>query len=203
MFRIVDFRNVGGKIRMVIETDDLIPVLMLRLFSQAEKFAQLFHYRVTSEARFHSSQKTKPVKMAQMRLHRAEILKRFRDIPSGSRQQKLKILQELSMLEGIRITQDRLSAQLQIALKEEKEGKVFKVKRLIRKGITIEEIASALNLSKSTVARIARSLKGSTQSPSLTKGSVLAIAECPPEASSSKKPALPPTLSSVRRLNRK
>jgi hypothetical protein len=40
MFKIVDLRNMDGKIRITIETDDSTTVLMLRFFSQADKFAE-------------------------------------------------------------------------------------------------------------------------------------------------------------------
>ena len=167
MFRIVGFESTPeGKSRITIETDDSSTRLMLRFFSQADKFAQVFQYRIQTESRLDVSQKSKPVQMAQMRKNRVRMLEKFREI-SGTRSQRLRILQEMCIGEGVKITQDRISAQLQIALEEEKEVYRLRIKRLIRKGKSIGEIASSLGLPKSTVARYAKARK--TDKPSVSR----------------------------------
>jgi len=104
--------------------------------------------------------------MAHARGSRADLLKKYRGIP-GSRLQRIRILKEMHIAEGVEITQDRLAAKLKLALEEEKSRKQLQVKRLIKKGNTIENIASTLSIPKTTVARYAR-VKGSAK-PSLLK----------------------------------
>ena len=165
MFKIVDFQSFpDGKSRITIETDDSSTRLMLRFFSQADKFAQVFQYRIQTESRLEASQKSKSVQMAQMRQNRARMLEKYREI-AGTHNQRIKILQEMCIGEGVKITQDRISAQLQNAREEEKEVHIVRIKRLIRKGKSIGEVASSLGLPKSTVARYAKAKK--TDKPSV------------------------------------
>lgn len=164
MFKINDFRiNSSGKVLITIETDDFTSALMLRFLSEADKFAEIFYYRLKTEARINSSQKNRSEKMAQARKSRADLLRRYREI-EGSRTQRIRILKEMCIIEGIEITQDRLAAKLQLALEEEKSHKQLQVKRLIKKGKTIENIASSLSIPKSTVARYARAKIAKKQS---------------------------------------
>jgi hypothetical protein len=179
VFKIIDYRNSSGKILVTIETDDATSALMLRFLSAVDKFAELFHYRVSTESRLTASQKTFPEKMVRARSFRADLLRRYREL-LGSRLQRLRILKELCIVGGVVITQDRLSAALQIALEEEREGKLISIKKLILKGKSISDIATALDLPKSTVARFARSLRGASKRDARVKRTVLALADRPP-----------------------
>ena len=173
MFKIIDYRNTSGKILITVETDDATSALMLRFLSAADKFAELFHYRVTTESRLDASQKTFPEKMARARRFRTDLLRKYRDIP-GSRLQRLRILKEMCVSDGMEITLDRLTAMIQIAVEEEKSHKKLQVKRLIRKGKTLNDIALELSIPSSTAARYARA-KG------FVKPSLLTIVDPPKE----------------------
>lgn len=155
MFKITDYRNISGKIILTVETDDATSALMLRFLSAADKFAELFHYRVSAESRLYASQKTCPEKMAQARSSRSGLLRKYREIP-GSRIQRMRILKEMLASEGIKMTLDRVIATIQIATEEEKLHNKLQTKHLIRKGKSLNEIASELSIPKSTVARYAR-----------------------------------------------
>ena len=156
MFRIVSYESTPeGNTRFIVESDDSTTAILLRLFSQADKFAQMLHNRLTTESRLESSQKTRTEKMARAGRSRADLLKRFREI-RGSHSQRLKILKEKLACEGNEMTLDRLSAAIQIAREEEKLHKQLQVKELIRQGKTLSEIASSLSIPKSTAARYAR-----------------------------------------------
>jgi hypothetical protein len=154
MFKIIDYRNSSGKILITIETDDLTSSLFLQFLSEADKFAELFHYRLTIEKRIDSSQKNKPEQLARATKSSAALLKKYKEI-IGSPQQRLKILRQMCITEGIEITQDRLAAKLQLATEEEILHKQTPVKMLKRKDKTLDDIASALSIPKSTVARYA------------------------------------------------
>lgn len=133
MFKIIDYRNSSGKILITIESDDFTAALFLRFMSEADKFAEIFHYRQRIEKNVALIQKGKHERMAHARQIRAELLKMYKEI-SGSRRQRLKILYEMCLLEGMEITQDRLITKLQIAMEEEKIHKQTLIKVLIRKG---------------------------------------------------------------------
>ena len=80
MFKIINFQFTSdGKTRLTVETDDSSTGLMLRLFSQDDKFAKLLQYRVQTESRLDASQKSAPEKMARMRDHLSKMLKMFRE----------------------------------------------------------------------------------------------------------------------------
>ena len=174
MFKIIEYRNISGKILITVETDNFTSALMLRFLTEADKFAELFHYRLTTESRIDSSQKTNPEKMARARRSRANLLKKYREIP-GSRPQRMRILKEMFISEGVEITLDRLTAKLQLATEEEKLHKQLQVKQMIRKGKSLNEIASELSIPKSTASRYARE-KG------FAKRSLLTIVDQPKEA---------------------
>lgn len=192
MFRIIGFERTDGKIRVVVETDDNTTVFLLRLFAEAEKFAHLLHYRMTTESRLDESRKSAPEKTARLRRNRAELLKTFREIP-GPHGLRMRILREMCIGNGVEVTLDRLTAQLTLAREEEREGKRFSVKRLIKKEKTLGEIAAALDLPKSTVARFARSLGGASKRQARVKRTVLALAERPPGPVRSPVPASTPS----------
>lgn len=176
MFRIVGFESTpDGKTRFTVETDDSTTGLFLRFFTQADKFAQLLHYRLTTESRLDASQKSVPEKMARMQMSRAQLLTTFREI-RGTPSQRINILQEMCIGNGTHVTQDRLFAQLQLAREEETEDKIASVKRLIRKGKTLGQIAAALDIPKSTVARLSRLPRGARKRDARVKRSVLALA---------------------------
>jgi len=119
MFKIIDYRSSSGKILITIETDDLTSSLFLQFLSEADKFAELFHYRLTTEKRIDSSQKNKPEQLARATKSRADLLKKYKEI-IGSRQQRLKILRQMCITEGSEITQDRLIEKLHLAIEEDK-----------------------------------------------------------------------------------
>lgn len=137
--------------------------MMLRFLSEADKFAELFNYKAKTASRLDSSQKSNPEKMVHARRSRADLLKKFREIP-GSTAQRMRILKEMFLSEGIQITLDRLSAKLQLARVEEKLHQQTLVKRLKRKGNSCDEISSALNIPKSTVARYTKAKKTAKKS---------------------------------------
>lgn len=119
MFKIIDYRSSSGKILITIETDDLTSSLFLQFLSEADKFAELFHYRLTTEKRIDSSQKNKPEQLTRATKSRADLLKKYKEI-IGSRQQRLKILRQMCITEGSEITQDRLIEKLHLAIEEDK-----------------------------------------------------------------------------------
>lgn len=132
------------------------------------------HYRLTTESRIDLSQKNRSEQMAQARNSRGDLQRKYREI-KGSRPQRIRIQKEMLITEGMKITQNRIAAKLQMAIEEEKLLKQLVVKWLICKGKTIEDIASTLSISKSTVARYARAKK-------TKKGSLLALVDPPVEA---------------------
>ncbi len=166
---IVNYRKDSRKTFITIQTDDATSALMLRFLSAADKFAELFHYRVVIERNQEAYQNTKHEKMARARRYRTDLLKRFREIP-GSRMQRLRILKEMCLSEGKEITLDRLIATIQVAAEEEKILKIMKVKQLIRKGKSLKDIAMELSITKSTAARYA-------QAKGYAKSSMLKIVE--------------------------
>lgn len=191
MFRIVDFRPVDGKIRVTLETDDNTTVLLLRLFSKAADFAHILAYRMSIESRLNASQKSKAEIMGRMRRNRAELLKTFREIP-GPHGLRMKILREMCIGNGVEVTNDRLAAQLALAREEERKGQRFAVRRLIKKGKSIREIAAALGMPPSTVARVSRELGGARKRHARVKRSVLSLAPRSPGPAPSPSPAPDP-----------
>ena len=78
-------------------------------------------------------------------------------------------------------TAEKYLNPLLLRLKEEEtKGKYFSVKRLIKKGKSLDEIAAALGIPKSTVARLAKSLRGASKREARVKRSVIALANRPP-----------------------
>jgi hypothetical protein len=114
----------------------------------------------------------------------------FRELP-GTRPQRLKILKEMYISNGTYITQDRLDAMIKMAQEEEKKVTLLRIKKLIHKGMSLSDIASTLNVPKSTVARYAR---GAKQGTARVKRSVLSLAErsSGPSSSSGPTSTLPP-----------
>lgn len=163
MFKIVSYLKDSGKTLITVQTDDATSALMLRFLSAADKFAELFHYRLRTESQLDASQKCNPEKMAQASRSRADLLKRFRQIP-GFRPQRMKMLKEMLLIEGEEITLDRLTAKLQLAVEEEKGRKQMRVKRLIKQGKSLREIADMLQIPKSTAGRYARAEKAAKAS---------------------------------------
>jgi hypothetical protein len=191
MFQIVGFEKADGKIRVTLETDENTTVLMLRLFTKAAEFAHVLAYRIATESRLDASQKSRPENMARLRRNRAELLKAFREIP-GPHGLRMKMLREMCIGDGVEVTNDRLTAQLALAREEERKGKRFAVRRLIKKGKSIREIADALGMPPSTVARISRELGGARKRDARVKRSVLSLAPRSPGPAPSPSPAPDP-----------
>lgn len=193
MFQIVGFEKADGKIRVTLETDENTTVLMLRLFTKAAEFAHVLAYRIATESRLNASQKSRPENMARLRRNRAEFLKTFREIP-GPLGLRMKILQEMCIGDGVEVTRDRIAAELTLARQEERERRKFDVRRLIRKGKSLGDIAAALDVPRSTVARISRALRGTRKRDARVERSVLALAERPPGPSPPPPPGRVPPL---------
>ena len=160
MFKIVDFRNMDGKIRITIETDDSTTVLMLRFFSQADKFAELFHYRATTASRLESRQKNRPVLMAHAKEFRAEQLRQYRALP-GNRNERLSIMKEMRAMIGQIVTLDRLGAELSVAIEEERAEKIERIILMRENGRSLLEISQELGIPTSTVRRYMQSYRKS------------------------------------------
>ena len=151
MFRITKYRNVSGKIILTIETNDQTVKDFLRFFGSANKFVELFHYRVRAAKGFNLYQKTVPVKLAQVDKLYAEQLERFHELP-GSRIQRLRLLKEIRESNGEKVTLDRLDAEIRIAVKQEKRKHLEKINELSETGKTLTERCAVIALPPSGAA---------------------------------------------------
>jgi hypothetical protein len=152
MFRIIKYRNDSGKILMTIETDDQMAADFCRFFGTINKFVDLFNYRVRSAKSFELYQKTASHKMALLKKEFAEQLERFRSMP-GTRIERMRILKEIRVSNGEQVPLDRIDAEIRRAIQYEKEDKLAKIKKLHDSGKSLDDIANALDIPKTTVAR--------------------------------------------------
>jgi hypothetical protein len=90
MFKIMDFCRHDGKIRLLIETDDLSSVLFFQFFSDIQKFIDLYHFRLRSANQIDLYQKEGPTRMEQAKLFYAEQLETFRKL-KGTPDRKVSI----------------------------------------------------------------------------------------------------------------
>jgi hypothetical protein len=152
MFKILDFHRKDGKIRMVIETDDSSSVLFFQFISDIQKFIETYYFLQRSASQIDLSQKNRPLKLEQASLARRKQLQLFREL-EGSRYQRLRVLKELRAIHGENVTIDRLSAQIQYAIEEEKVHLIDKVNELSKKGYSSQQISKEIGIPKSTVSR--------------------------------------------------
>lgn len=158
MFKITKYRNHSGKIQMTIETDDQMAADFCRFFGTVNKFVDLFHYRMRSAKNFDLYQKTEPHKMALLKKEFADQLERFRSMP-GSRIERMRILKEIRVSNGERVTLDQIDVELRHAIRYEKEDKLRKIKGFLDAGKSMSDISQSLGLPKSTVARLIKGLR--------------------------------------------
>jgi hypothetical protein len=158
VFRIVKYRNVSGKILITIETNDQTAADFLRFFGSANKFVELFHYRMRTAKGVDIYQKTAPARLALVEKEYSAQLKRFREL-TGTRIQRLRMLKEIRESNGEKVTLDRIEAEIRSASKHEKDRHLMKIKELNEKGKSLQEITSLIDLPKSTVARYLRKLR--------------------------------------------
>jgi hypothetical protein len=158
MFKIIKYRNHSGKIQMTIETDDQMAADFCRFFGTINKFVDLFNYRVRSAKNFDLYQKTAPHKMALHKKNIAEQLERFRKMP-GTRIERMRILKEIRISQGERVTLDQIDVELRHAKQYDREGKMAIIKGLLESGKSLSDIVKTMNLPKSTVARMIKQLR--------------------------------------------
>lgn len=152
MSRVIKYRNVSGKIQATIETDDQTAGDFIRFFGSINKFVDLFHYRMRSAKSFDLYQKTAPHKMALHKKELAEQLERFRSMP-GTRIERMRTLKEIRVSNGERVTLDLIDVEIRHAIQYEKEEKQLTIKKLRDSGKSLDDIAKALEIPKTTVAR--------------------------------------------------
>jgi len=152
MFKILDFQRKDGKIRMIIETDDSSTVLFFRFFSDIQKFIETYYFLQRSASQIELSQKNRPLKLEQASLARRKQLQLFREL-EGSRYQRFCVLKELRAIQGENVTIDRISAQIQYAMEEEKVQLIDNVHQLFQKGYSSQQISKEIGIPKSTVSR--------------------------------------------------
>ena len=158
MFKIIKYRNHSGKIQMTIETDDQMAADFCRFFGTINKFVDLFNYRVRSAKSFDQYQKTAPHKLALLKKEFAEQLARFRSMP-GTRIERMRILKEIRVSNGEQVTLDRIEAEIRRAIHYDKEDRMAIIKKLLDTGKSVNDIGKAMNLPKSTVARLIKQLR--------------------------------------------
>ena len=152
MFKILDFHRKDGKIRMVIETDDSSSVLFFRFFSDIQKFIDTYYFLQRSASQIDLSQKNRPLKLEQESLARRKQLQLVREL-KGTRCERLRKLKELQAIKGENVTIDRISAQIQYVMDEEKVQLIDNVHKLSRKGYPTKQISKEMGIPKSTVSR--------------------------------------------------
>jgi len=118
----------------------------------------LFNYRVRSAKNFDLYQKTAPHKMALHKKNIAEQLERFRKMP-GTRIERMRILKEIRISQGERVTLDQIDVELRHAKRYDKEDNMVKIKSLFDGGKSLNDIVNTMNLPKSTVARLIKQLR--------------------------------------------
>jgi DNA-binding MarR family transcriptional regulator len=158
IFKIIKYRNDSGKILMTIETDDQMAADFCRFFGTINKFLDLFNYRVRSAKNFDLYQKTAPHKMALHKKNIAEQLERFGKMP-GTRIERMRILKEIRISQGERVTLDQIDVELRHAKQYDSEGKMVIIKGLLESGKSLSDIVKTMNLPKSTVARMIKQLR--------------------------------------------
>jgi hypothetical protein len=158
MFRVIKYQNISGKILTTIETDDQTAADFIRFFGSINKFVDLFHYRMRSAKSFDLYQKTAPHKMALHKKELAEQLERFRSMP-GTRIERMRTLKEIRVSNGERVTLDLIDVEIRHAMQYEKEEKQLIIKKLHDSGKSLDDIANALNIPKTTVARYLKKLR--------------------------------------------
>ena len=180
MFKIVSYRNKSGKILITIETDDQTATDFLRFFGAANKFVELFHYRIRTAKNTDLYQKTRPDRMALAKKKNAEQLERYRKL-SGTRIQKMRMLKEIRVSNGEKVTLDRIEAELSSALKDEKKSIFNKINQLLENKKSLNNISTLLNLPKTTIARHIKKNRGGLQESAPVNRRGLSPAEGPPE----------------------
>ena len=162
MFKIIDFQHIGGKIRIVIETDDQSSALFFRFFSEIQKFIDLYYFFLRSASQLELYQKNKPARMEQVYAAQAKQLEQYREL-SGTRMEKLRILKEMRNVMGENVTLDRINAEISSALKRERNNNMLIINKLHEDGYSLHEISTKLAINKSTVSRYLK--KGIPESP--------------------------------------
>jgi len=127
MFKNLDFHIKDSKIRMFIETDDSSTVLFFRFFSDIHKFIETYYFLQRFASQIDLSQKNRPVKLDQASNARRKQLQLFREL-EGSCYEHLRQLKELRAIHVENVTIDRISAQIQYAMEEEKVQVIDNVK---------------------------------------------------------------------------
>ena len=90
--------------------------------------------------------------MEQVYAARAKQLEHYREL-YGSRIEKLRILKGIRNAMGDNVTLGRIDAEIRIAMEREREINLINVHRLSKKGYSLHEISTELNIPKSTVSR--------------------------------------------------
>jgi hypothetical protein len=158
MFKIIKYRNHSGKIQMTIETDVQMAADFCRFFGTINKFVDLFNYRVRSAKSFDLYQKTAPHKMALHKKNIADQLERFRSM-SGTRIERVRILKEMRVSNGERVTLDQIDVELRHAKQYDKEDKLLKIKGLLDSGKLLNDIVKTIDLPKTTITRMIKQLR--------------------------------------------
>ena len=78
---------------------------------------------------------------------------------SGTRVERMRILKEIRVSNGEQVTLDRIEAEIRRAIRYEKEDRMAKIKELLDKGKSLNDIGKVMNLPKSTVARLIKQLR--------------------------------------------
>jgi hypothetical protein len=164
MFKITSYRKKSDKILITIETDDQAAADFCRFFGAANKFVDLFHYRMRSAKSFDLYQKTAPHKMALHKKEIAEQLEQFRSMP-GSRIERMRILKEIRVSNGDRVTLDQIDVELRHAKQYDKGDNLLILKSLVDGGKSLNDIVKTMNLPKSTVARMIKQLRPTEPPP--------------------------------------
>ena len=77
---------------------------------------------------------------------------------TGTRIERMRILKEIRVSQGERVTLDQIDVELRHAKQYEKEDNLLIVKSLLDGGKSLNEIVNKMNLTKSTVARLIKLL---------------------------------------------
>ena len=131
-------------------------------------------------------QKTLPNKIVLVDKEYAEQLEQYRHL-SGTGIQRLRMLKEIRLSNGEKVTLERIAVELHLAMKYEKRYLLGQKKSLLEKGKTVNDISELLNFPKTTISRYVKKLRGALQESAPVNRCGLPPADRPPESPPAKK----------------
>lgn len=156
MFQVTAVSFVRNGIKAILVLDDPADLMFLRFMREAERFAERFHHKVRIAKRVHERELDAPRRLAQARGDRGRLLAAYRSLP-GSRRDRMRNLKTLLERQGRKVTTGGLEASLSVAVQEDRDVRVARIRDLSDQGRSVREIGRILGIPPATVDRLKKS----------------------------------------------